>query len=251
MAGGGSVNDLLPINPPATPTWPSTATPSTTGCRSTSTSVGWSTLSFTSCTPASSPRCACDLGLVGFEEPFKNLFTQGMIYYKGGGSSPACAKMSKSKGNVVSPDEMVAKYGADSVRSYVLFMGPAESDAEWNDQGVEGVYRFLGRVWRTVTDSLADGSLSDVGGVAGGGANPGVAQLNGSEAAARFDETALTAAERTLLVKTNQVVQKATIDLGQRFRFNTALAALMELSNDIGAARASGLAATPSNSPCR
>ena len=173
-----------------------------------------------------------DLGLVGFEEPFKNLFTQGMIYYKG-------AKMSKSKGNVVSPDEMVAKYGADSVRSYVLFMGPAEIDAEWNDQGIEGVYRFLGRVWRTVTDSLDEGLFGDS------------AQLPGAKAAAgldatRFDEAALTAAERTLLVKTNQVVQKATVDLGQRFRFNTAIAALMELSNDIGAARASGMAATPS-----
>ena len=100
-----------------------------------------------------------DLGLVGFEEPFKNLFTQGMIYYKG-------AKMSKSKGNVVSPDEMVGKYGADSVRSYVLFMGPAESDAEWNDQGVEGVYRFLGRVWRQVTDAIDEGLL---GGAAAAG----------------------------------------------------------------------------------
>jgi predicted nucleotidyltransferase len=184
-------------------------------------------------------KALCQLGLVGFEEPFKNLFTQGMIYYRGGGSSVACAKMSKSKGNVVSPDEMVAKYGADSVRSYVLFMGPAESDAEWNDQGIEGVYRFLGRVWRTVTDSLDEGLFGDS------------AQLPGAKAAAgldatRFDEAALTVAERTLLLKTNQVVQKATVDLGQRFRFNTALAALMELSNDIGAARASGMAATPS-----
>jgi leucyl-tRNA synthetase len=173
-----------------------------------------------------------DLGLVGFEEPFKNLFTQGMIYYKG-------AKMSKSKGNVVSPDEMVAKYGADSVRSYVLFVGPAESDAEWNDQGIEGVYRFLGRVWRTVTDALEEGSLS------------GPAQPTGAKAAtdadvARFDEAALSAAERSLLVKTNQVVAKVTQDIGQRFRFNTALAAIMELCNDVGAARASGLAATPS-----
>ncbi len=105
-----------------------------------------------------------DLGLVGFEEPFKNLFTQGMIYYKG-------AKMSKSKGNVVSPDEMVSKYGADSVRSYVLFMGPAESDAEWNDQGVEGVYRFLGRVWRQVTDALDEGLL---GGARGSGLGAGL-----------------------------------------------------------------------------
>ena len=168
-----------------------------------------------------------DLGLVGFEEPFNKLFTQGMIYYKG-------AKMSKSKGNVVSPDEMVGKYGADSVRAYVLFIGPAESDAEWNDQGIEGVYRFLGRVWRTVTDALKEGSLS------------GGAKRSATETAAGFDEAALTAAERSLLVKANQVVAKVTQDIGERFRFNTALAAIMELSNDIGAARASGLAATRS-----
>jgi leucyl-tRNA synthetase len=175
-----------------------------------------------------------DLGLVGFEEPFRNLFTQGMIYYRG-------AKMSKSKGNVVSPDEMVAKYGADSVRSYVLFMGPAESDAEWNDQGIEGVYRFLGRVWRTVTDSLEEGSLS-------GPAQPqgAVAAAGAAESAAGFDEVTLTTAERSLLVKTNQVVAKVTQDIGERFRFNTALAAIMELCNDITVARASGMAATSS-----
>ena len=93
-----------------------------------------------------------DLGLVGFEEPFSNLFTQGMIYYKG-------AKMSKSKGNVVNPDDHVAKYGADALRCYILFIGPAESDAEWIDHGIEGVYRFLGRVWRQVTDALDEGLL--------------------------------------------------------------------------------------------
>jgi len=158
-----------------------------------------------------------DLGLVGFEEPFKRLFTQGMIYYKG-------AKMSKSKGNVVSPDEMVAKYGADSVRSYVLFMGPAESDAEWNDQGIEGIYRFLGRVWRQVSDAADEGGVGEVL-LAGAGA---------------FDEGTLSAAERALLVKTNQVIQKVTLDVGERFRFNTALSAIMELSNDISAARAGG-----------
>ncbi len=162
-----------------------------------------------------------DLGLVAFEEPFKRLFTQGMIYYKG-------AKMSKSKGNVVSPDEMVGKFGADSVRAYVLFMGPAESDAEWNDQGIEGVYRFLGRVWRQVTDALDDGDLAT------GAADPA------------FDEASLTAAERALLVKTNQVVQKTTVDIGERFRFNTALAAIMELNNDIASARAAGLGAAAS-----
>ncbi len=162
-----------------------------------------------------------DLGLVSFAEPFKNLFTQGMIYYKG-------AKMSKSKGNVVSPDEMVARYGADSVRSYVLFMGPAESDVEWNDQGIEGVYRFLARVWRQVTDALDEGALV-------GGAVDAVA-----------DETTLSPAERALLVKTNQVIQKTTVDIGQRFHFNTALAAIMELNNDIASSRAAGLAAAAS-----
>ena len=168
-----------------------------------------------------------DLGLVGFEEPFKNLFTQGMIYYKG-------AKMSKSKGNVVSPDEMVGKYGADSVRSYVLFMGPAESDAEWNDQGIEGVYRFLGRVWRQVTDAIDEGLL--------GGAKRGAALRLGAELRLRRRSRL---PERALLVKTNQVIQKVTVDVGERFRFNTALSAIMELSNDIGVGRA----ATPRASP--
>jgi leucyl-tRNA synthetase len=159
-----------------------------------------------------------DLGLVGFEEPFKNLFTQGMIYYKG-------AKMSKSKGNVVSPDEMVGKYGADSVRSYVLFMGPAESDAEWNDQGVEGVYRFLGRVWRQVTDAVDEGLFA-----------------GGAGSCAPLAEADLSIAEGALLVKTNQVIQKVSADTGERFRFNTALSAIMELSNDVGSLRAGAAA---------
>ena len=177
-----------------------------------------------------------DLGLVGFEEPFKNLFTQGMIYYKG-------AKMSKSKGNVVNPDEHVAKYGADSLRCYILFMGPGESDGEWNDQGIEGIYRFLARVWRQVTDAIDGGLLGSrdgAGAITGGGLAPGGAAGNAIEGAG------LTPAERALLVKTNQVVQKATVDIGQRFHFNTALAAIMELNNDIGAARAAGLAAAAS-----
>ncbi len=163
-----------------------------------------------------------DLGLVGFEEPFKKLFTQGMIYYKG-------AKMSKSKGNVVNPDEHVAKYGADSLRCYILFMGPGESDVEWNDQGIEGVYRFLGRVWRQVTDAVDQGLLRTITSVGAG---------------RTFDEASLSAAERSLLVKTNQVVQKATVDTGTRFHFNTALAAIMELNNDIAAARTGGLGAS-------
>ena len=82
-----------------------------------------------------------DLGYVGVAEPFARLFTQGMIYYQG-------AKMSKSKGNVVAPDEMIDRFGADTLRLYVLFMGPAADDAEWSDHGIEGQRRFLDRVWR-------------------------------------------------------------------------------------------------------
>ena len=149
--------------------------------------------------------------------------------------------MSKSKGNVVSPDEMVAKYGADSVRSYVLFMGPAESDAEWNDQGIEGVYRFLGRVWRTVTDALEEGSLSGSAQLSDAGAQPGAAKpAAGSDAARsgadarRFDAATLTATERSLLVKTNQVVAKVIQDVGERFRFDTVLAAIRDEASPEG-----------------
>ena len=178
-----------------------------------------------------------DLGLLGFEEPFKNLFTQGMIYYKG-------AKMSKSKGNVVNPDEHVAKYGADSLRAYILFMGPGESDGEWNDQGIEGVYRFLGRVWRQVTDAIDEGLLGGDGAAPSGDAGAGSDGGADAQPGASFDPAAISAAERALLVKTNQVVQKATVDIGERFHFNTALSAIMELNNDVGAARAGGLAAS-------
>jgi leucyl-tRNA synthetase len=85
-----------------------------------------------------------DLGLVGFREPFLRLFTQGMIYRFG-------AKMSKSKGNVVAPDELVERFGADALRLYILFMGPADEDAEWQDTGIQGTSRFLNRLWSTVT----------------------------------------------------------------------------------------------------
>jgi len=142
--------------------------------------------------------------------------------------------MSKSKGNVVSPDEMVAKYGADSVRAYVLFMGPAESDAEWNDQGIEGVYRFLGRVWRQVTEAIDAGVFGP--GIGGGGAGDSGAPTLPSEAD-------LLPAEKALLIKTNQTIQKATVDMGERFRFNTALAGIMELNNDIAGARTAGMEA--------
>lgn len=88
-----------------------------------------------------------DIGAVDFDEPFKKLFNQGMITGKNG------IKMSKSKGNVVSPDDLVRDYGCDSLRMYELFVGPPELDAEWDDRGIDGVYRFLNRVWNLVMDS--------------------------------------------------------------------------------------------------
>ena len=88
-----------------------------------------------------------DIGVVEFDEPFKKLFNQGMITKDG-------AKMSKSKGNVVNPDELVEHYGADALRIYELFIGPPEIDAEWMDNGIEGVYRFIQRVWAIVENSV-------------------------------------------------------------------------------------------------
>ena len=158
-----------------------------------------------------------DLGLVGFEEPFSNLFTQGMIYYKG-------AKMSKSKGNVVDPDALVASYGADSLRSYIMFMGPGESDVEWNDQGIEGINRFLNRVWRIVTDAIDAGRLPAPRGA--------LCRPMPADATSR--------PRRALLVKTNQVIEKVTVDVAERFHFNTALAAIMELTT-----RSAGFARAP------
>ena len=139
-----------------------------------------------------------DLDLLGFREPFARLFTQGMIYRHG-------AKMSKSKGNVVPPDEIVARYGADALRLYILFLGPAEEDAEWQETGLEGTSRFLGRLWRTV-----------------------LAQAERSRADATPDTPLARKAHRT--------IAKVTDDIERRFAFNTPIAAVMELVNEIGRA---------------
>ena len=88
-----------------------------------------------------------DLGHLGFTEPFANLFTQGMIHYQG-------AKMSKSRGNVIDPNPMVERYGADTTRLYTLFLGPPDQDAEWQDGGVAGQHRFLARLWRLVNETV-------------------------------------------------------------------------------------------------
>ena len=145
-----------------------------------------------------------DLGYLETDEPFLNLLTQGMVIKDG-------AKMSKSKGNVVDPDEMVETYGADTVRLFCLFAAPPEKDLEWSAQGVEGAYRFLGRIWRLVADHRE--SLRGVAPYAGDGAI-------GRELAA-------------LHRKTHQTIKKVTEDIRDRFHFNTAIAAVMELVNQL------------------
>lgn len=141
-------------------------------------------------------KVLADLGLVGFREPFARLFTQGMIHYLG-------AKMSKSKGNVLTPDDLIARHGADAVRLYILFMGPAEDDIEWQDTGIEGMSRFLGRLWRLGLE------VAERGRPAGG------------------------ASDGPLTRKAHATIAKATDDIGRRFQFNTPIAAVMELVNEI------------------
>ena len=138
-----------------------------------------------------------DMDLVGFDEPFARLFNQGMIYRFG-------HKMSKSKGNVVSPDELVERYGADSLRLYILFMGPADQDKEWQDKGVEGMWRFLTRLWRVAGEVMERETLSEV-------------------------------PVTPLARKAHGTIHKVTDDIERRFVFNTPVAAVMELVNAISA----------------
>jgi leucyl-tRNA synthetase len=143
-----------------------------------------------------------DLDLVGFREPFARLFTQGMIYRDG-------AKMSKSKGNVVSPDEIVERYGADTLRLYVLFMGPAADDIEWSDRGVVGARRFLDRLWG-LARTAGPGGLVD---------RPDPSALAGSPLSLE------------LVRRAEATIAKVTLDIGERFSFHTAIAAVQELVN--------------------
>ncbi|MCC7008340.1 MAG: leucine--tRNA ligase [Acidobacteria bacterium] len=144
-----------------------------------------------------------DLGLVDHSEPFVRLLTQGMVLKDG-------AVMSKSKGNVVDPDEMMQRYGADALRLYIMFVAPPEKEIEWSDAGLEGAFRFLGRVWR-ITDHL---------GPAVAGAPP-----PGDLA---FDDD-----ERALRRKTHVTIERVTRDIDPRMHLNTAISALMELVNEI------------------
>ncbi len=142
-----------------------------------------------------------DLGLVEIDEPARNLFTQGMVL-KGG------TAMSKSKGNIVDPDDMVAKYGADTCRLFTLFAAPPERDMEWDESAVEGQYRFLGRVYRFVIRNLERAEFG-----------------RPAEAASATDRKALR--------KIHQTVRKVTQDFESRWHFNTSIAALMELTNEL------------------
>jgi leucyl-tRNA synthetase len=137
-----------------------------------------------------------DLGILGFVEPFARLFNQGMIYRFG-------AKMSKSKGNVVAPDELLEEFGADALRVYILFMGPADQDKEWQETGVEGASRFLRRLWRAAEEQLE---------------RPDAAVTTGTPLARRAHQT----------------IAKVSDDIERRFVFNTPVSAVMELLNAIG-----------------
>lgn len=143
-----------------------------------------------------------DAGLVDYAEPFSNLLTQGMVIKDG-------AKMSKSLGNVVSPEEILEKYGADTARLFILFAAPPERELEWSDKGVEGSFRFLNRVWRIVYAFL-----------------PEIEQKVTS-----YDVAALNEADKDLRRVLHGTIKKVTADIDVRFNFNTAISSLMELVN--------------------
>ena len=143
-----------------------------------------------------------DAGMLDFDEPFTNLLTQGMVIKDG-------AKMSKSLGNVVSPEEIIDRYGADTARLFILFAAPVDRDLDWSDQGVEGAYRFLGRVWRIL------GQFAET--------------IKG--ASASYDAATLSTEEAELRRVLHATIKKVTEDVRDRFMFNTAISSIMELVN--------------------
>jgi leucyl-tRNA synthetase len=143
-------------------------------------------------------KAFADMGRLGVQEPFARLFTQGMITRDG-------AKMSKSKGNVVSPREYVERYGADTARCYILFIGPPDRDADWSDAGVGGVHRFLSRLWTLAVEAPGEPSAPEP---AGREPSP-------------------------LLRKAHWAIHRVTRDMQHNFAFNTAIAAVMELVNEV------------------
>ncbi len=153
-----------------------------------------------------------DLGLIANAEPAERLFTQGMVIKDG-------AKMSKSKGNVVSPDLMIEKYGADATRMYALFAAPPDRDLEWQEEGVAGISRFLARVYRLVGKYKPEGGCSE-------------------SASQRVSELASGGAGQKLLRTLHQTIAKISVDFNGRWHFNTCIAAIMILVNEIYAAEA-------------
>ena len=147
-------------------------------------------------------RVMRDEGLTDVSEPFTNLLTQGMVLKDG-------AKMSKNKGNTVDPQELIARYGADTVRLFMMFAAPPEQSLEWSDDGVQGSYRFLKRFWHAVADHAEAGPVE------------------------AFDPASLNDDQKALRRKTHQTIAKIGDDLGRRNSFNTAVAAAMELLNAI------------------
>ena len=143
-----------------------------------------------------------DAGMVDFPEPFTNLLTQGMVLKDG-------SKMSKSKGNVVSPEEIIGKYGADTARLFILFAAPVDRDLDWSDQGVEGSFRFLRRVWRIL--EIFEDKIKN--------------------APDEYDVSSLTPEEKELRHVLHVTIQKVTEDIKERFMFNTAISSIMELVN--------------------
>ena len=143
-----------------------------------------------------------DAGLVNSDEPFKRLLTQGMVNKDG-------TKMSKSKGNTVDPQQMIEKYGADTVRLFIMFTAPPEQSLEWNDAGVDGASRFLRRLWALSYRHTNAGKVGEL------------------------DVSALNGAQKSLRRKTHETIQKVTDDIERRQTFNTAIAAVMELCNEI------------------
>ncbi len=144
-----------------------------------------------------------DLGLVSSDEPFLNLLTQGMVIKDG-------AKMSKSKGNVVDPDDIINKYGADTLRIFILFASPPEKDLEWSDKGIEGAFRFINRLWNFVQENLE--KIKEV------------KEKN-------LNIESLDESQKRLYIKLNKTIKKVTEDIEQDFHFNTAIAAIMEFMN--------------------
>jgi leucyl-tRNA synthetase len=147
-----------------------------------------------------------DLGLSKVDEPVARLFTQGMVIKDG-------AKMSKNKGNIVDPDEMVERYGADTTRMYVLFAAPPEKDLEWSDAGIEGIYRFLTRVHRFATKHIPE--------------------LKGVAPSSELSGRDTSPEDRQVLRKLHQTIRRITLDFEGRWHFNTDIAALMELVNQL------------------